>query len=201
MGGTDCVACRFTLTKIEEYKNWRIKKMKKMKKYILSAMLTVLVISGLLVTVKSLTFGPKDSADGQGTLVNEDSSRSEFTFNVKRNPNGKVTGSATLRNPSYKAGNGQTEKIKIDVTCLKVVGNLAVMGGTTKRKNNQAKAEAIYFAVEDNGDAGAESDAIFRGFYFDDDPSTEGDVQRCESIEREVLVLEPIKAGNIKVKS
>ena len=175
--------------------------MKKMKKIILSAMLTILVISGLLVTVKSFSFGAKDSADGEGKLVNEDGSQSEFTFNVKRNPNGKVTGSATLRNPSYKAGNGQTEKIKIDVTCLKVIGNVAVMGGTTKRKNSQAKAEAIYFAVEDNGDVGAESDGIFRGFYFDDDSSTEGDVQRCESIEREVLVLEPIKAGNIKVKS
>ena len=83
---------------------------------------------------------------------------------------------------------------------MKVVGNIAVMGGTTKRKNSQAKTEAVYFAVEDNGDAGAEADAIFRGFYFDDDPSTEGDAQRCESIEREVLVLEPITSGNIQVK-
>ncbi len=172
-----------------------------MKKIILSAMLTVLVIGGLLTAVKSLTFGPKDSADGQGTLVNEDSSQSEFTFNAKRNPNGKVTGSATLRNPSYKAGNGQTEKIKIDITCLKVVGNVAVMGGTTKRKNSQAKTEAIYFAVEDNGDTGAGTDAIFRGFYFDDDPATEGDPQRCQSIETNVVVLEPIVAGDIKVKS
>jgi hypothetical protein len=177
------------------------RKIKKMKKLVILGILTVLVIGGLLTAVKSLTFGAKDSADGEGTLVNEDKSQSEFTFNVKRNPNGKVTGSATIRNPSYKAGNGQTEKIKINVTCLKVVGNVAVMGGVTKRKTNQAKAEAVYFAVEDNGEAGAESDAIFRGFYFDDDPSTEGDAQRCESIESNVLVLEPIKAGNIKVKS
>jgi hypothetical protein len=174
--------------------------MKKMKKIILTGILTVLVMSGLLVTVKSLAFGDKDSADGVGMLVNEDGSQSEFTFNAKRNPNGKVTGSATLRNPSYKNGNGQTDKIKIDITCLKLHGNVAVMGGTTKRKNSQAKAEAIYFAVEDNGDTGAEADAIFRGFYFDDDPATDGDAQRCESIEREVLVLEPITAGNIQVK-
>lgn len=172
-----------------------------MKKIVLSGILIVLVIGGLLVTVKSFSFGPKDAADGAGMLVNEDGSQSEFTFNAKRNPNGKVTGSATIRNPSYKNGNGQSEKIKIDVTCLKVVGNVAILGGTTKRKASQAKAEAIYFAVEDNGEAGAESDAIFRGFYFDDDASTEGDAQRCESIEQNVLVLEPIKAGNIKVKS
>jgi len=168
-----------------------------MKKLIISGFLSVLVIGTLLVTVKSLAFGANDSADGQGTLVNEDKSQSEFTFSAKRNPNGKVTGSATLRNPSYKNGNGQTEKIKIDITCLKLIGNVAVMGGVTKRKNSQAKAEAIYFAVEDNS-AGA--DGIFRGFYFDDDPATDGDPLQCESIEREVLVLEPIVAGNIQVK-
>lgn len=171
-----------------------------MKKLIISGILMVLVMSGLLVTVKSLAFGDKDSADGEGTLVNEDSSQSEFTFNAKRNPNGKVTGQATLRNPSFKTGNGQTEKIKIDITCLKLIGKVAVMGGVTKRKNSQAKAEAVYFAVEDNGEQGAGSDAIFRGFFYDDDPATEGDAQRCQSIEREVLVLEPITAGNIQVK-
>ena len=171
-----------------------------MKKIILTGILTVLVMSGLLITVKSLAFGAKDSADGQGMLVNEDGSQSEFSFNAKRNPNGKVTGSATIRNPSYKTGNGQTEKIKIDITCLKLHGNVAVMGGVTERKNNQAKAEAVYFAVEDNGDAGAGADAIFRGFYFDDDPATEGDSQRCEAIERNVVVLEPIAEGNIQVK-
>lgn len=196
-GGTICVASLSLWIKIEEYKNRRIKKM---KKYILSGILTVLVISGLLVTVKSLTFGPKDSADGQGTLVNEDGSRSEFSFNAKRNPNGKVTGQATLRNPSFKTGNGQTDKIKIDITCLRIVGKIAVMGGTTKRKNNQAKAEAVYFAVEDNGDTGAGVDAIFRGFFFDDDPATEGDAQVCQSIDRSVVVLEPIVTGNIQVK-
>lgn len=144
--------------------------------------------------------GAKDSAEGAGTLVNEDSTRSDFTFNAKRNPNGKVTGSATIRNPSFKAGNGQSEKIKIDITCLKIIENVAVIGGVTKRKSSQAKAEAFYFAVQDNGEAGAGSDAVFRGFYFDDDPATDGDPLRCESLEREILVLEPITAGNIKVK-
>jgi len=77
-----------------------------MKKIILTGILTVLVMSGLLITVKSLAFGAKDSAEGQGMLVNEDGSQSEFSFNAKRNPNGKVTGSATIRNPSFKTVNG-----------------------------------------------------------------------------------------------
>jgi hypothetical protein len=174
--------------------------MKKMKKYTLTGILTALVMSGLLVTVKSSAFGGKDSAEGAGILVNGDGSRSEFSFKAKRNPNGKVTGQATIRNSSYKPGNGQTEKIKIDITCLRIEGNVAVLGGTAKRKNSQAKAEAVYFAVQDNGDVGAGADAIFRAFYFDDDPATDGDPQRCEAIERNVLVLEPIAEGNIQVK-
>lgn len=167
-----------------------------MKKYILSGILSALVMSAFLVTVKTLASDEKESANGQGTLVNEDGSQSQFSFNVRRNPNGKVIGQATLRNPSFKTGNGQNNQIKIDISCLKVVGDVAIIGGVTKRKNNQAKAEAVYFAVQDNG--GAE-DRIFRGFYYDDDPATEGDSQRCQTIETEVLVLEPIAAGSIQV--
>lgn len=168
-----------------------------MKKYILTGVLSVLVMSFLLITVKSLTL-ENESTDGQGKLVNEDGSQSQFSFNVKRNPNGKVTGQATLRNPSYKKTNGQNEQIKIDVSCLKVIGNLAVIGGVTKRKNNQTETEAVYFAVEDN-EAGA--DKIFRGFYLDDDASTKGDAQLCQAMEKEILVLEPIVEGNIKVQA
>ena len=166
-----------------------------MKKIILSGILSVLVISGLVVTVQSLAFGAKDSAEGSGTLVNQDGTKSEFSFDAKRNPNGKVTGKATIRNPSYKTGNGQFDKIKIDITCLKIVGNVALIGGMGKRKNSQTKAEAFYFAVQDNGSAGA----IFRGFYYDDDPATDGDPMQCEKLERDILVLEPIVSGNIKV--
>jgi hypothetical protein len=187
------------VTPLINLKNRRIKIMKKTKKYILTGILSVLVMSVLLVSVKSLAFNNNDSADGEGTLVNEDSSRSQFLLNVQRNPNGKVTGQATLRNPSFKPGNGQNNQIKIDVTCLKVVGNIAIIGGTTKRKNNQTKAEAMYFAVEDGGESGA--DKIFRGFYFDDDPNTDGDAQLCQTIEPDVLVLEPIVAGKIQVNA
>lgn len=113
------------------------------------------------------------------------------------NPNGKATGQASLRNPSFNRANGENDQIKIDVTCLKAVGNIAVFGGLTKRKSNQTEAEAIYFAVEDNGDSG--TDKIFRGFYFGDDTNTKGDPQLCQSIEAEVFVLEPIAEGNIQV--
>ena len=174
--------------------------MNKIKKYILTGIISVLVISTMLLTIKSQAVQNRDTADGQGTLVNEDGTQSQFSFNVRRNPNGKVTGQATIRNPSYKKGNGQNNQIKIDVTCLKVVGNVAIMGGVTKRKDNQAKAEAVYFAVEGNDSNGAGENKIFRGFFFDDDESTEGDAQRCESIETDVLVLEPIVSGNIRVK-
>lgn len=173
--------------------------MKKMRKIILSGILSVLVIGGLLVTVKSLALSGNESAQGQGKLVNQDGSQSQFSFNVKRNPNGKVTGQATLRNPSFKTGSSQNEQIKIDVTCLKVVGNVAIFGGMTKRRNNQSSDEAVYFAVQDNGDVRG-ADKIFRGFYFDDDASTKGDAAICQSFETAVLVLEPIQEGSIQVK-
>ena len=148
----------------------------------------------LLITVKS-AFN-NESAGGQGMLVNEDGSQSRFSFNARRNPNGKVTGQAIFRNPSFNMTNGQKEQIKIDVTCLKIIGNVAILGGMTKRKNNQTKAEAAYFAVEDSG---AGTDKIFRGFFFDDDEATEGNAQLCQTIETEVFVFEPIAEGNIQV--
>jgi hypothetical protein len=174
--------------------------MKKMKKLLLSGILSISVIGGLLVTGKSLAFYANESANGQGKLVNEDGSQSQYSFNVRRNGNGKVTGQATLRNPSFRAGNGQNEQIKIDISCLKVVGNLAILGGVTKRKNNQASDEAVYFAVQDNGSSGAEIDKIFRGFFYDDDPVTKGDAQLCQTLEPEIFPLEPIAEGNIQVQ-
>lgn len=70
-----------------------------MKKYILSGVLTILVISGLLATMKTSAFDKNESAGGKGKLVDGDGNQSEFSFNVKRNPNGKVTGQASLKNP------------------------------------------------------------------------------------------------------
>ena len=154
----------------------------------------VFVASAMLVTGQQSS---GESAVGDGTLVNEDGSHSQFSFNVRRNPNGKITGQATLRNPSFRTGNGQNNLIKIDVSCLRVVGNKAIFGGMTKRKNNQAKSEVFYFAVAANGEQG---DGIFRGCYFDDDPNTDEDPQRCETLEPEVAVFEPIVAGNVNVR-
>jgi hypothetical protein len=174
-----------------------MKMMKQMKRLILLSMVSLFVVSGLM-TVKSLAFNGNESVNGQGKLFNQDGSRSEFSFTARRNPNGNVTGQATLRNPSFKAGNGQNDKIKIDITCLKVIGNVAFLGGTTKRKNNQADAEAVYFAVEDNGSK--EADKIFRGFFFDDDETTKGEANLCQSFEPGELPVEPIAEGNIEVK-
>lgn len=173
-----------------------MKKTKQIKRVILSGILMVIVISGALVA-NSQSNNNRESAEGEGKLVNADGSKSRFSFTAKRNPNGKITGQATLRNPSYKAGNGEDEVLKIDVTCLKVVGKMAIFGGTTKRKNNQTNIEAAYFAVEDGA---AQEDKIFRGFFFDDDPNTKGDPELCQTIEPEILVFEPIAEGEIKVK-
>lgn len=168
-------------------------------KQMLIAVTAVLLIGAALVTANSQSNNNRESAEGEGKFINEDGSKSRFSFNAKRNPNGKITGQATLRNPSFKAGSGQDEVLKIDITCLKVVGRWAIFGGTTKRKNNQTNVEAAYFAVEDGEEKG-EADKIFRGFFFDDDPATKGEPDLCRTLEREVLVFEPIAEGSIKVK-
>lgn len=176
-----------------------MRKMMKMKGTLLTAAAFVVMALGSVLASGSLAaLGAKDSAEGKGTLVHEDGTRSEFEFSAKRNPNGKVSGQATIRNPSYRAANGQVEKIKVEISCLKVEGRVAILGGETKRKNNQAEVEAVYFAVEDNG-AGA-ADAIFRGFYYDDEAATRGEAALCETLKPEVLVFEPLAAGYVTVK-
>ena len=42
---------------------------------------------------------------------------------------------------------------------------------------------------------------VLIGRAIDDDPTTEGDAQRCQTLEPEVAVFEPIVGGKIKVKA
>ena len=169
-----------------------------LKQMMTCALTAVLLLGTALVTVNSQSNSNRESAEGEGKLINEDGSRSRFSFSARRNPNGKLSGQATLRNPLFKAENGQDEVLKIEISCLKVVGRWAIFSGTTKRKSNQTNIEAAYFAVEDGEETG--EDKIFRRFFFDDDPTTKGEPELCRTLERETLVFEPISEGEIKVK-
>lgn len=154
------------------------------------------IIAAALVTGNSQSHN-KESANGNGKMLNAVDTHSRFTFNAKRDSNGKITGQAMLRIPAFKSGNGQDEFIKFDISCMRVIGSTAIFGRTVKRKNCQTDVEAAYFAVEDENGG---QDKIFRGFYFDDDPATKGEADLCQTIERKVLVFKPIVEGEIKVK-
>ena len=140
----------------------------------------------------------KQQANGHGQL---DSAR-QFSFSAQVRPNGTVTGNATLVNPEFTGANGHSPyQLQIDISCMHVVGNIAVFGGTTKRTNDPSLVDAVFFSVQDNGEPGAGKDKISRVFFWDDDPTTTGDPQACLLTGPNDFPLETIQAGNIQVKN
>jgi len=83
---------------------------------------------------------------------------------------------------------------------MKVVGNIAVFGGTTKRTNDPNLVDAVFFSVQDNGEPGKDRDKISSVFFWDDDPLTQGDPQACLLTGALDFPLETIEAGNIQVR-
>jgi hypothetical protein len=138
------------------------------------------------------------SASGAGAL---DSGQRHFSFSAKQNTDGTVTGQAELTNKSFTGENGTSPyKLHIDISCMKSFGNTAYFGGTTKSTNDPNLVDAVYFAVQDNGEPGKSVDKISRAFFFDDDPNTTGDPQLCQLNTVDDFPLETIESGNIQVK-
>ena len=81
-----------------------------------------------------------------------------------------------------------------------VDANTAIFGGTVKRTNDPSLVDAVFFAVQDNGEPGKGTDKISRVFFWDDDPSTTGDPQACQLNVVDDFPLETIESGNIQVK-
>ena len=146
----------------------------------------------------------KEAANGHGTLIvpgpNGDVRR-QFSLSAQRRSDGTVKGNAILTNPAFTGFNGRSPyKLQVDIQCMQVFGNIAVFGGTTRRTNDPNLVDAVYFSVQDNGEPGAGSDRISRAFFFDDDPTTQGDPQLCLLNGPNDFPLEPIEAGNIQVR-
>jgi hypothetical protein len=149
---------------------------------------------------------PEDSASGHGALsaVNEDGKtvKRQFTFSAQRNADGTVTGHAVLHNPAFTGENGAPYQLHVDISCLHVVGNIAIMGGMTTRTNDPSLFDAVFFSVQDNGEGSDATlrDRISRVFFWDDIPSTVGDPQACLLTGPFDFPLEPIENGNIQVR-
>lgn len=144
------------------------------------------------------------SANGEGTLpaplANGDTRKRIFNLSARSNSDGTVSGTANLHNPSFTGNNDQRYSLQIDISCMKVIGNTAFFGGTTRRTNDPNLVDAVFFSIEDNGNPG-KNDRISRAYFFDDDPTTTGDPQICQNYEIGDLPLETIINGNIHLRS
>ena len=166
-----------------------------------SALLATAVAAGVLA-LSSLTAsaGMLASANGQGTL---DNNTRKFAFSARMYADGSVRGQANLVNRNFTGANGHSPyRLHIDISCMKVVGNIAFFGGTVKRTNDPSLVDAVYFAIQDNGEPGKGVDKISRVAFFDDDPNTTGDPALCQfnTPDDGYLPLETIEKGNIQLR-
>lgn len=166
--------------------------------------LTLAVSGTIAVGNLSAQNNPQTGASGQGSLpaitASGDTRKRQFSLSAKRQSDGTVSGRANLHNPSFTGSNGQKYQLQIDISCMKVIGNVAFFGGLTRRTNDENLVDAVYFSIEDNGNPGAGSDKISRVFFFDDDPNTTGDPQLCQNNNIGDFPMEVIESGNINLR-
>lgn len=175
------------------------------KVFALPALLALVAVAGLFVFAStSGAQGARESANGQGTLLVQNNAgdfvRRQFSLSARRYDDGTVKGNAVLHNPAFENAKGQRYQLQVDIQCMKVIGNIAFFGGTTRRTNDPNLVDAVFFSVQDNGEPGRDKDKISRAFFFDDDPSTVGDPQLCQGNVAGDFPLETIESGNIQVK-
>lgn len=177
-----------------------------MRKSIVAISVALALVIGMTATaVWAVT--PEESASGHGSLLTTDpdgkARQRQFTFNAQRHADGTVTGHAVLINPAFTGENGHAPyQLHVDISCLHVVGNIAIMGGTTSRTNDPSLVDAVFFTVQDNGEGrdAVARDRISRVFFWDDDPDTTGDPQACLLTGPLDFPLEEIENGNIQVR-
>jgi hypothetical protein len=178
-----------------------------MKKFIASAVILVLAVFGFMTTVKTSAVGAPDSANGHGTVFVQDEQgatvKRQFSLSARRFADGTVKGNAILRNPAFSGENGKTYQVKFEISCMKVVGNTAIFGGTVQRTNDPNLVDTAFFSVEDNGEPGKGKDRISGVLFNDADPNNDpGDPQFCQNFDPSNFEpLNTIDSGNIQVQS
>ena len=170
---------------------------------LLGFFLAIIVLNGFS-TIESAAQNSREQANGHGTIIVTDeqgrSARRQFSFNAKRNPDGTVSGRAVLHNPAFSGADGRRYQASFDISCLKIVDNIAVIGGFVRRTNDPNLVDAAYFTVQDNGEPGKNQDQISSVYFFDDDPNTTGSPALCEVTEPNAFPFMPIESGNVQVR-
>ncbi len=117
-----------------------------------AAVATTLLLTVLTYTTNASSAG-NPRATGVGTTV-EGGEKSTFVFNAIRHKNGTVNGHLVYH---FRGGN---ISIKMDIDCLTIVGNNAIMSGVVTQVNGDSVPGFIFvgqrgeFQVEDNGEGG-----------------------------------------------
>ena len=103
--------------------------------------------------------GVVSSAAGSGHFAVFTDAVNSFMFNAKEKADGTVNGKATMHIRLFGTF------WKVDIDCLAVNGNVAVVSGVVSTSNTPYIGTGGWFAMEDNGEGGkAEPDRI-TGFY------------------------------------
>lgn len=170
-----------------------------------------LAVLSFVVILTAIWFAGTTSADavswanGSGSLSNGTAPngrpyKRQFSFSARTLDDGTVTGNAILHSAFDDGAHGnQPYALQIDISCMRVEGNIAFFGGTTRRTTDPNLVDAVYFSAQDNGNPGANNDLLSLAFFFDDDPTTTGDPQLCQQIPIGLFPMEPINSGNISL--
>ncbi|HEX8733793.1 MAG TPA: hypothetical protein VF721_00585 [Pyrinomonadaceae bacterium] len=177
------------------------------RKITLSAVITALAAFGIATSFNTASAqqNTQESASGQGTLLVDNGQgefvRRQFSFSARRNNDGTVSGRAIVHNAAFTGENGKSKyQAQFDISCMKIVGNIAIFGGRIRRTNDPSLMDTAYFSVQDNGEPGKNRDKISLVHFFDNDPTTTGNPALCEQNQPTDFPLETIESGNISVR-
>jgi hypothetical protein len=154
----------------------------------------------LLIAAAALALGASPVLAAKGTLHISGQGTIEagrtFVVNARIEPDGTVSGQATLINRNFSGTSGKGPyTAHFDITCANKIGDTIFFGGSTTRTNDSGLIDAAYFSVQDDG----KSDRISRVFFFDDNPATMGDPGLCQGNQLGDFPMEEVEQGNINV--
>ncbi len=136
--------------------------------------------------------GTAFSATGSGHFTLAGGLRT-FAFSAIKHEDGTVSGNAQLNN---RATNIKTH---VEVDCLRVEGNRAVIGGVvTKSTDTSREGTRVIFAVIDNGEGNDDPpDQIsFLGLLPDGTPA-----DLCLTFDFSLFPMATVERGNVQVRS
>lgn len=119
-----------------------------MKRQVFALPLLTLLLVTALISRPVAASSPGDSTHGHGTFTTGGSAVTHFVFDAKKKGDGSITGKARF----FEIGG---VSIDIEVDCLTISGNMAIIGGTDAVSPSTTYA----FKVTDNG-GGATADRI-----------------------------------------